>query len=109
MRRGIGGRPTFLPLPGQNGPRYWGRSRMGEERVETTPRSLDSSQRASALTPSLGMKPDLVVWPFLASAALAVCLLPTLSCSSKPDPDTLVMIIENSPTDLDPRVGLDAQ
>jgi peptide/nickel transport system substrate-binding protein len=55
------------------------------------------------------MKPDLVVWPFLASAALAVCLIPTLSCSSKPDPDTLVMIIENSPTDLDPRVGLDAQ
>jgi peptide/nickel transport system substrate-binding protein len=32
-----------------------------------------------------------------------------LSCSSKPDPDTLVMIIESSPTNLDPRVGLDAQ
>jgi peptide/nickel transport system substrate-binding protein len=31
-----------------------------------------------------------------------------LSCSSKPDPDTLVMIIESSPTNLDPRVGLDA-
>jgi peptide/nickel transport system substrate-binding protein len=32
-----------------------------------------------------------------------------LSCSSRPDPDTLVMIIESSPTNLDPRVGLDAQ
>jgi len=33
----------------------------------------------------------------------------TLSCSSKPDRNTLVMIIESSPTNLDPRVGLDAQ
>jgi len=35
-------------------------------------------------------------------------LLPLLSCGGKPDPDTLVMIIESSPTNLDPRVGLDA-
>ena len=32
-----------------------------------------------------------------------------LSCSAKPDPGTLVMIIESSPNNLDPRVGLDAQ
>ena len=32
-----------------------------------------------------------------------------LSCSGKPDPNTLVMIIESSPTNLDPRVGIDAQ
>jgi peptide/nickel transport system substrate-binding protein len=31
------------------------------------------------------------------------------SCSQKPDPNTLVVIIESSPTNLDPRVGLDAQ
>src|SRR5438309_1140179 len=31
------------------------------------------------------------------------------SCARKPDPDTLVMIIESSPTNLDPRVGVDAQ
>ena len=31
------------------------------------------------------------------------------SCARKPEPDTLVMIIESSPTNLDPRVGLDAQ
>ena len=30
-------------------------------------------------------------------------------CSRKPDPNTLVMIIESSPTNLDPRVGVDAQ
>jgi peptide/nickel transport system substrate-binding protein len=31
------------------------------------------------------------------------------ACSTKPAPNTLVMIIESSPTNLDPRVGLDAQ
>jgi peptide/nickel transport system substrate-binding protein len=36
---------------------------------------------------------------------LFVCLL--LSCSSKPDANTLVMVIQSSPTNLDPRVGLD--
>jgi peptide/nickel transport system substrate-binding protein len=38
-----------------------------------------------------------------------VALFPLLSCSSKPDANTLVMIIESSPTNLDPRVGIDAQ
>jgi len=37
-----------------------------------------------------------------------LAILPLLSCSSKPDPNTLVMIIESSPTNLDPRVGIDA-
>ena len=40
---------------------------------------------------------------------LGGCVLPLLSCSQALDPNTLVMIIESSPTDLDPRVGLDAQ
>jgi peptide/nickel transport system substrate-binding protein len=40
---------------------------------------------------------------------LAALLLPLVSCSSKPDPNTLVMVIESSPTNLDPRVGQDAQ
>jgi peptide/nickel transport system substrate-binding protein len=39
---------------------------------------------------------------------LLLCL-PLLSCSRKPDPNTLIMIIESSPTNLDPRAGLDAQ
>jgi peptide/nickel transport system substrate-binding protein len=41
-------------------------------------------------------------------SALAL-ILPLFSCANTPDPKTLVMIIESSPTNLDPRVGLDAQ
>jgi peptide/nickel transport system substrate-binding protein len=37
---------------------------------------------------------------------LAICLV--ISCSRKPDPNTLVVLIESSPTNLDPRVGIDA-
>ena len=40
-------------------------------------------------------------------AALALVL--ANGCARKPDPNTLVMIIESSPTNLDPRVGIDAQ
>src|SRR5580765_6399744 len=71
-------------------------------------RSLDSLRRVSAPPPSLGMTKD---WGFHSSVAVVVALflLPLLSCSSRPDPDTLVMIIESSPANLDPRVGLDAQ
>jgi len=39
----------------------------------------------------------------------ALLILTSLSCSGRADPETLVMIIESSPTNLDPRVGLDAQ
>jgi peptide/nickel transport system substrate-binding protein len=40
---------------------------------------------------------------------LLVIVLLTVSCSGHPSPNTLVMIIESSPTNLDPRVGIDAQ
>jgi peptide/nickel transport system substrate-binding protein len=44
----------------------------------------------------------------VASALSVVALIASLlSCSSKPDPNTLVMVIQSSPTNLDPRVGLD--
>src|SRR5713226_2066184 len=46
---------------------------------------------------------------WLEAVACALVVLPLLSCSSQPDPSALVMIIESSPTNLDPRVGLDAQ
>jgi peptide/nickel transport system substrate-binding protein len=42
-------------------------------------------------------------------ALTALFVFPLIACSSKPDPNTLVMIIESSPTNLDPRVGLDGQ
>jgi peptide/nickel transport system substrate-binding protein len=45
---------------------------------------------------------------FLQLLALTSCLF-LCACSRRADPDTLVMIIESSPTNLDPRVGLDAQ
>jgi peptide/nickel transport system substrate-binding protein len=43
--------------------------------------------------------------------AVVICLLACafLSCSRRADPNTLVMIIESSPANLDPRVGTDAQ
>ena len=45
-----------------------------------------------------------------ASLCGTLLILALLSaCSAKADPSTLVMIIESSPTNLDPRVGLDAQ
>jgi len=46
---------------------------------------------------------------WLGALLCSLIVLPLLSCSAGPDPDTLVMIIESSPTNLDPRVGLDAQ
>src|SRR5215475_12641144 len=39
----------------------------------------------------------------------ALVLLSLLACAKHIDPNTLVMIIESSPTNLDPRIGLDAQ
>jgi len=45
--------------------------------------------------------------PFLLLALL--CLMLVAGCTRKPELDTLVMIIESSPANLDPRVGTDAQ
>ena len=42
------------------------------------------------------------------TAILCASLFLFLSCTNKPDANTLVMIIESSPTNLDPRVGIDA-
>ncbi len=43
---------------------------------------------------------------YLSALVLAFCLL---SCSGRPGPHTVVMLIESSPTNLDPRIGVDAQ
>ncbi len=47
--------------------------------------------------------------PQLSLLSLLVASLLLAACAAKPDPDTVVLIIESSPTNLDPRVGLDAQ
>jgi len=75
------------------------------ERREANAGSLDSPRREDAPAASLGMTIRMTILLGLVGG----CLLPLLSCSSHPDPNTLVMIIESSPTNLDPRVGLDAQ
>jgi peptide/nickel transport system substrate-binding protein len=76
--------------------------------LRSNPKPLDSPWRASVPPASLG-----VTWVLGARCTLTVlaslAVLPLLSCSTPPDPGTLVMIIESSPTNLDPRVGLDAQ
>ena len=54
--------------------------------------------------------PAKVAIPEILSLCLCVSVVLLLSaCSHKPDPNTLVMIIESSPLNLDPRVGVDAQ
>jgi len=45
----------------------------------------------------------------LQSLAAIVLAASLLSCAKKPDANTLVMEIESSPTNLDPRVGIDGQ
>lgn len=48
-------------------------------------------------------------WTSVRTWTLLMLTLVLASCSRRQEPDTLVMIIESSPTNLDPRVGLDAQ
>jgi peptide/nickel transport system substrate-binding protein len=50
-----------------------------------------------------------IIAPLFLALVCFAALVTLLSCSGHPDPNTLVMIIESSPTNLDPRVGLDAQ
>jgi len=47
--------------------------------------------------------------PRRGSVVVAILCSLLFACTRKPSPETLVMIIESSPANLDPRVGLDAQ
>ena len=93
-KHGIASHRTCHPRPGQRGPRFWERFRM-RERTGVSPQSREC--------PAEGGCTD------LAFDCSGTSCSPTCRCSAKPDPNTLVMIIESSPTNLDPRVGLDAQ
>jgi len=97
-------RPPLEP----GGRRSWGRSPMREGRVRSSSGPLESSRRASAPVPWLGMATCLRTLQTFQALACLGFLVFAVSCSGKPDPNTLVMIIESSPTNLDPRVGLDA-
>jgi peptide/nickel transport system substrate-binding protein len=48
-------------------------------------------------------------WRLVSLTFLLLYLGASLACTSRPDANTVVVLIENSPTNLDPRVGLDAQ
>jgi peptide/nickel transport system substrate-binding protein len=65
-------------------------------------------RRAEAVATGLNKRSFAALRMTIVLGALLPLILPLLSCSQRPTPDTLVMIIEASPTNLDPRVGLDA-
>ena len=71
--------------------------------------SLDSFQYPCASPLVVGKTKHSRRWRHLAFMMILASLGAMVSCSSEPDPNALVMIIESSPTNLDPRVGLDAQ
>src|SRR5260370_5405775 len=100
-KRGIGGLAMCQRQRERSGQRFWERFRMRKAaaREPTKSRSFASLRMTSVsrVTALLGL---VSVWALL---------LPLLSCSQAPDPNTLVMIIESSPTNLDPRVGIDGQ
>jgi peptide/nickel transport system substrate-binding protein len=76
--------------------------RRGEE--ETAADNSDPGQAGIQLPNyQITQSPNLLHW------VLSFALLTLLSCSKPPDPNTLVMIIEASPANLDPRVGTDGQ
>ena len=68
--------------------------------------AANAKTRASGPTRSLVIRG--LSFSLMIGAAVAL-LLPVTACSSKPGADTLVMIIESSPANLDPRVGTDGQ
>ncbi len=75
---------------------------MPEAAGSANARALDSLPGAGTAPSSLAMTTLLEVFVLLA-------LVSALSCSGKPDRNALVMIIESSPANLDPRVGIDGQ
>ena len=96
----------FRRQPGRGAGRSWGKFRMREAALPGSAKSRSfapppqQAKNACRGPRSLRMTTLLLV---------GGCLSPLLSCSQPPDPNTLVMIIESSPTNLDPRVGIDAQ
>src|SRR5437764_88779 len=93
--------------------RCWGKFRMRESRTsDLGPRTSDLGLQTSDCRPQTsdlhGRGPKSEVRRRLVVALLSFAILPLLSCSAKPDSNTLVMVIESSPMNLDPRVGIDA-
>src|SRR5437667_12758404 len=92
-----------LLRPALGGQRYWERFRMREQRAA-------GPEPRTAMPTCLGTlgAPPFAVFEGWVRACVGTALilsglfslLPLLSCGGKPDPDTLVMIIESSPSNL---------
>src|SRR5664279_4736782 len=82
----------------------WARSAMPSAQPQPFSRSCCHPERSEARAVR-SRRTRIAVALLLA----AYFLLFDTSCARKPDPNTLVMVIESSPTNLDPRVGIDAQ
>src|SRR6266446_9808895 len=93
-----------LLRPALSGQRYWERFRMRElSAAGAQPRGRMGAPPFAVFE---GWVRACVGTALILSGLFS--LLPLFACGGKPDPETLVMIIESSPTNLDPRVGLDA-
>src|SRR5208282_1924457 len=106
-KRGIGVQATCRQPRERSGRRSWERSRMHKAGILAARRKQvlrfaqdDNSFQVTFFPRTTTLLGLLGMWALV---------LPLLSCSQAPDPNTLVMIIESSPTNLDPRVGIDAQ
>src|SRR6201993_4224384 len=113
MRRGTVGRRMCLPLRAQSMRLCWGKSRMRNPadfhgRSFNVKRLNHEGHEGTRRKTWNGSRVRLLALSGFAGVFFAL-LFPLLSCSNKPDPDTLVMLIESSPTNLDPRVGVDGQ
>ncbi|MGO9211200.1 MAG: ABC transporter substrate-binding protein [Terriglobales bacterium] len=70
------------------------------------------SEKASSRNRESGVRSQLLTTDSRLLTPLLLCAILVAfaaGCAKKPAPDTLVMIIESSPANLDPRVGTDAQ
>src|SRR5438128_11824809 len=98
-----------LLRPALSGRRYWERFRMRELRAA-------GAQPRTAMPTCLGTlgAPPFAVFEGWVRACVGTALilsglfslLPLFACGGKPDPDTLVTIIETTTTKLDPRLQL---
>src|ERR1700685_1867517 len=106
MKPGTGVPRTFPPQPVRNELRFWERSpmRKGASGLGLRASDLGRQDPRSAV----GRRVAAGRFTLFSLIPIILAMFPLLSCSAKPDPNTLVMIIESSPTNLDPRVGIDA-
>src|SRR3974390_3241752 len=114
MKHGTGGRRMCPLLRERRDRRCWGRSHMHESGIGRRASGIRGRHSWRCRLRGQDARETAGRWPALRSTLkilliLSLALLfPLLSCSNRPDSDTLVMIIESSPTNLDPRVGIDA-